>query len=367
MPDYESIIKFLAEEKRWPINETWALHDFTFYMNGPANSYLAALKNYRKLDFEPVPNPGQKWGQNPALTARDDPGFLAYKKSVYKLIGDLGKELTLKEFARLAQMINYEHHRALSEGLAVKRSSGLLMWMSQSAYPSFMWQTYDYFLATNGGYFGVKAGCRPTRAVLDPRSGEIVLANFTPKTYRNVTTACRLYDLNGKLFQETLYITELLGPDTYGLVLGRVDCMLAPTDLVFVKLTVRDEKNNILGENLYWHNYQEYQNYRALSGLPAVGLTAQAAEKKLACNSCGYTVAITNNSGTPALQVRIRTLSSTGGQDVLPVFYSDNYFTLLPGDSKTVTLEFNPKNLQGDEPVFHIDGFNVAALSCSPC
>jgi hypothetical protein len=361
VPDYESIKKFISDENQWPINETWALHDFTFYMNGPANTYIAALKSYKDLDFDVISNPGPKWGQNPALTAKDNPNFIAYKDSIHKMVNDIGKEITLKEFCRIAQMINYEHHRALFEGLAVKRSNGALMWMSQSSFPSFMWQTYDYFLAANGGYFGVKAGNQPTRAVIDPRTDEIVLSNATAKTYSGVITTFNLYDLNGNVVSTVTYPTDILEPDAYGLVLGKADFSASPTDVVFIKLTVQDFTGRILGENLYWHNWKEYQNYRALDSLASVDLTATVSAKETLENGNDkYTITLINESLTPVLQARLRTVSSTTGEDVLPTFYGDNYISLMPGDSKAVTVEFNPKYLKGGTPSFHLDGWNVA-------
>jgi hypothetical protein len=361
VPDYESIKKFISEENQWPISECWALHDFTFYMNGPANTYIEALKTYKDLDFDAVPNPGHKWGSNPALTAQDNPDFMAYKDSIYKMVKNIGNELTLKDFSRIAQMINYEHHRALFEGQTVKRSNGSLMWMSQASFPSFMWQTYDYFLAANGGYFGVKAGNQPTHAVIDPRTDEIVLSNSTAKTYTGVTTTFKLYDLNGNVVSTVPFTTDILGPDAYGLVLGKADFSASTTDIVFIKLTVQDNNGHVLGENLYWYNCKEYQNYRALDHLASIDLTASVSSKAtLDSGNDKYTITLTNNSPTPALQARLRTISSVTGEDVLPTFYGDNYITLMPGDSKTVTVEFNPKYLEGGTPSFHLDGWNVA-------
>ena len=42
-----------------------------------------------------------------------------------------------------------------------KNASGVMVWMSQSAYPSFVWQTYDYYYDLNGAYWGVKKACEP--------------------------------------------------------------------------------------------------------------------------------------------------------------------------------------------------------------
>ncbi len=360
VPDYESIQRFLPVETQWPISESWALHDFTFYMNGPANSYVEALKSYKDLAVDVIKNPGHKWNSSPALTASENPEFLAYKHSVHQMVKQLGEELTLREFARIAQLINYEHHRALFEGSAVKRSNGALMWMSQSSFPSFMWQTYDYFLATNAGYFGTKAGNQPTHAVVDPRTDEIVLSNATARTYVNVTTDFLLYDLHGRTVSVTRFPTDLLGPDAYGIVLGKADFSEPQTDVVFMKLTVRDASGHVLGDNLYWHNRKDYLDYRAFQTLAPVDLSvAVSTGKRLPNGNDLYSITLANTTVEPALQARLRTSARATGRDVLPTFYSDNYITLMPGDTRVISVEFSAKHLEGGEPDFHLDGWNV--------
>ena len=72
-----------------------------------------------------------------------------------------------------------------------------------------------------------------------------------------------------------------------------------------------------------------------------------------------YTLTLSNRSTTPAVHTRIRTISSITKKDILPAFYSDNYFSLMPGESRTVTVEFNPQYLKGGRPVFELSGWNT--------
>ncbi|MBN1276920.1 MAG: hypothetical protein JXA35_05455, partial [Deltaproteobacteria bacterium] len=254
VPSLQSMKKFLPEEKLWPINESWALHDWTYNMNGPANTYMDALQLYKPGGFTVPSNIVQ--GQNPDAA---DPVFIKYKNDIYKMVADAGRAYTLEEFQRMAQLINYENFKGVYEGLAVKRSNGFLMWMSQSSWPSFMWQTYDWFLDTNAGYFGAKAANQPVHAVWDPRDDSIVLSNMTPKTFNDVTTQIKVFSLNGIAVFEQTWITHTLGPDSYGIRLGVATPYFAksPSDLVFIRLTVRDSKGNVLGDTLYWHNQKD--------------------------------------------------------------------------------------------------------------
>ena len=361
VPSLESMKKFLPEDKLWPINESWALHDWTYHMNGPANTYMDALQLYKPGGFT-VPADNVQ-GQKPDAT---DPVFARYKKDVLEMVDAAGRAYTLEEFHRIAQLINYENFKGVYEGLTVKRSNGFLMWMSQSSWPSFMWQTYDWYLDTNAGYFGAKAANQPTHAVWDPRNDAIVLSNMTPKTYNDIVTNMKVFDLDGKSVSEQSWNTPTLGPDAYGIKLATATEYFAksPTDLIFIRLTVTNGSGNILGDTLYWHNRKDYMQYDSLNRLQEVRISAAVSSRATVTEEIGkgndlYTIALSNESAVPAVQTRIRTISSTTGRDILPAFYSDNYFSLMPGESKTVTVEFNPEYLEGGDPVFELSGWNT--------
>ena len=229
-----------------------------------------------------------------------------------------------------------------------------------------MWQTYDWYLDTNAGYFGAKAANQATHAVWDPRDDSIVLSNMTPKTYNDVTTHMKVFDLNGKVVSGHTWNTPTLGPDAYGIRLATVtaDFAKSPTDLVFIRLTVKDRSGNVLGDTLYWHNWKDYMHYESLNRLPEVRIRAAVSKKSTVVGEIGkgndlYTITLSNNSSAPAVQTRIRTISSATNEDILPVFYSDNYFSLMPSESKTVTVDLNPKYLKGGRPVFELSGWNT--------
>jgi beta-mannosidase len=50
---------------------------------------------------------------------------------------------------------------------------------------------------------------------------------------------------------------------------------------------------------------------------------------------------------------------------VLPVYCTDNYVSLLPGESRTITIEAAATNLRGDAPLVVLDGWNTTVKSQS--
>ena len=335
VPTLDSIKRMIATENLWPINNVYGIHDFCLSGAMSASSYINALKNY-----------------------------ITYSGTGVQA---LGQAYTLNDFARVSQMINYENHKGLHEGLyivgnAQGMANGALMWMSQSAWPSFVWQTYDYYFDTGAGYFGLKTGNQPVHAVWDCRTGtnldNIVLSNATPNDLEDVKTVVKLYDLNGVLIYENTYVTESLESDTRPITLGKVPNPEGSTPVKFLKLFVYDKTGKQLSENFYWMNSATYQAYADLNTLARVDLTANIVDVSKTGTDNFVNITLKNDSDSPALMAHLKVVSNADGKQVLPVFYSDNYISLMPGESKTITAEFNDKYVNGGYHV-EMDGWNI--------
>ena len=70
-------------------------------------------------------------------------------------------------------------------------------------------------------------------------------------------------------------------------------------------------------------------------------------------------MALENKSNTPALLIRVNVLGASSGEQILPMFYSDNYFSLLPGEQKTVNIHWADADTRGEQPKIVVSGFNV--------
>ena len=64
--------------------------------------------------------------------------------------------------------------------------------------------------------------------------------------------------------------------------------------------------------------------------------------------------------------VRLSLLDDRSGERVLPTLYSDNYFWLLPGESRTVTLSWPAESLPSGRPAVRVEGYNVERTVARP-
>ena len=71
-------------------------------------------------------------------------------------------------------------------------------------------------------------------------------------------------------------------------------------------------------------------------------------------------VTVRNPEKSLAFMVHLRLTRGKGGDDVVPIFWNDNYVSLLPGESRELTARYDASALEGKEPELEVDGWNVA-------
>lgn len=131
------------------------------------------------------------------------------------------------------------------------------------------------------------------------------------------------------------------------------------TDVNFIKLTLTDADGNLLSENFYWRNKDGSTGYTAMQDIPDVELTASDFSEETVDGHTTMTVTLTNDTNSIAVMTRLKVMQQKSAERVLPTYYSDNYFALLPGESKTVTVEFDEEDTNGQEAILQMEGFNT--------
>lgn len=112
-----------------------------------------------------------------------------------------GKASGTEAFCRKAQLLNIEANKAMYEGWQHHMwndATGVLTWMSQSAYPSFVWQTYDYYYDLNGAYWGVRKACEPVHVQWSYADNTVKAVNATLRGYEGAHVTATVYDMEGR-------------------------------------------------------------------------------------------------------------------------------------------------------------------------
>lgn len=294
---YEGLARTLAPNHLWPQNRYWGRHDFT-----------------------------QEGAQHGA----------AFNQLVAE---NFGSPASAREFTQWGQWINYEGYRAMYEAGSRDRM-GLLIWMSHPCWPSMVWQTYDYYLEPTAAYFGVKHACEPLHVQWNPVSCRVEVVNRSAGQQQGevraeavamdgttLWSARQPYDCVEDTTLETLQVTL---PSSFA-------------GVYLLRLTLTDEHGNLRSQNDYVESTEPGHRTSLRS------MTAATISVVTHLRATQARVTLTNTGAMPALMLRLN-LKGSDGEQILPVVYSDNYLHLLPGESRTITVDWNTADTRGATP-----------------
>jgi mannosylglycoprotein endo-beta-mannosidase len=265
----------------------------------------------------------------------------------------------LADLVRKGQLANYEAFRAMYEGRNAemfKTTTGVITWMSHPAQPSFVWQLYHYDLEPNAALYAAKKASETVHVQLNESSGDIQVVNNTPDVLTGLTVRATVYSFDSKINSEKIYAVAQV-PGSTTVKTARVDVSARISPLYFVRLDLLGSDRRLLSSNFYWQNVAQ-DDFAGLAKLPTAMLEATAVSR-VESDKVVLTVTLQNPTDTIALMTHLQLHQRQSGKRVLPVFYSDNYITLVPKESRTITIQAATKDLENDAPLLMIDGFNV--------
>lgn len=252
-------------------------------------------------------------------------------------IENFGEIKGIEDFCEKAQVVNYEQYRALQEGFNAgmwNMYTGMLVWKNQNPWTSLRGQLYDVFLDQNGGFYGYMQGAKPLHAQLNLNDTSICVVNQTLSDANNLTAEARLFDLQGNQLDEQQWSARA-NANSIGTT-KKIDTSKKTNGLYFVRLTLKNEHNETIDENLYWLTNQP-SDFQELDKLKAPELKVQI-EKNIEKRQ---TITIENTGPETAFFIRMKVTDAESGEIKLPVFFKDNYITLFPGEKKKIKVDLS--------------------------
>jgi exo-1,4-beta-D-glucosaminidase len=332
VPPIESLRKMLPADKLWPINELWKYH--------------CCRGEFDNLDR-----------YNEAMDRR------------------LGPARDLADYLRKAQFLNYEAMRGMYEAFVARRplSTGIIQWMYNSAWPKLWWQLFDYFLLPNGAFFGARKACEPLHILYDMGTREVVVTNNAPAGSGPVKASIQILTLDGTARFSKEIPVELGRDEKKALVVPPLP--EGVSGAYFLDLRLRDAKGGLITDNLYvlstkpdtlddakalWY-VTPIKDFADLTALAALSPAPVRSEERWtwASGRMELEATLKNESDKPAFLVELMVVGNKTGDAFAPVFWDDNYISLLPGETRVVRAAFDPESLAGEDPVLKIGGWNA--------
>jgi exo-1,4-beta-D-glucosaminidase len=337
IPPKESLVKFIPKEHLWPIDEYWDFH--------------AGLERFANVNV-----------------------------LVEAINKRYGQPSSLDDFERKAQATAYDNQRAMFEAYGRNKyvATGVIQWMLNNAWPSLIWHLYDYYLVPAGGYFGTKKATEVVHVQYDYNDDSVAVVNGTYEPIKRLMVSARLFNIDAKQVESREGNLDIAADAA-----AKAFDLPKPSNLsttYFLKLDLHDSSGKLISDNFYWLStkvdtldwsrrkntvytpQKEFADLTGLDSLPQVKLdwnsSARAESKKGI-----VTVKVKNPSASVAFQVHLRVTKGKDGDDLVPIFWDDNYFSLLPGEEKTVTATYDASDTEGKTPVLELDGYNIAPAS----
>ncbi len=254
-----------------------------------------------------------------------------------------GDAKDIDKYLYRADMLSAESTKAMFESFRVRRphTTGIIQWMLNGARPGIYWQLYDYYKQPNAAYYAVKRANAPLQLIYDYHNKAVYAVNETLHPAR-LTASMRL--LKGQEYPESVPVS--LPPGQVVKVFD-VDTNGAPAAFLFLQLT--DDKGTVIATNDYFLPAEDdtydwaktnwvhtpidrYASYAILDNL--CSKSCQMTTRQLAEGV--YEATVTNLSDKVAFMTRLAA-KDTQGELLCPAYWSDNYLTLAPGETRTVT------------------------------
>ena len=335
VPPLESIKKMISPQHLWPIDKIWDYHC--------GRNEFNTLDRYTR-----------------ALEAR------------------YGKAENVEDYAKKAQVMNYELMRPMLEAFSAYRykATGVIQWMLNSAWPEMYWQLYDYYLMPNGAYYGAKKASQSRHVIYDYAHNSLYAVNDKLEAINNCRVKIQVFDNRSVLKFEKELPVDL--PANASSEIFSLPEFNRSAPLYFLDVRLYDSNGKELDNNFYWLSakkdildYQaevpgwyyhtpskQYADLTALNRLPEVRVTSDL-KLRNGNDLTIFEVTLKNESNTIAFFLNPAIRDKKTGQTILPVLWSDNYVSLLPGETRTLTAKIGNSNLKDKNPELVVKGYNL--------
>jgi exo-1,4-beta-D-glucosaminidase len=331
-PVAESIRKMIPSDSLWPIDEVWNFH--------------CGRNEFNTLDCFQT-----------ALTKR------------------YGEVRSIEEFDLKAQTMNYELMRPMFEAFRANKgkATGIVQWMLNSAWPKMYWQLYDHFLVPNGAFYSTRKACEPLQLIFNYGNNSVYLVNDFLFGIESYSARIRLYDQNSEINLEQN--KKVSAPANSVVKIYRIRESGNRSPISFLDLRLYDEKDTEVTHNFYWLSdvkdvldYQikvepwpyytpskQYADFRELDNLNKSTISVEI-NNLHSSDSDHMELNVSNHSPFIAFFIRFDLIFKETQDLVIPIFWSDNYISLLPGENRILSAKFN--NLQ-EKLLLSWKGWNI--------
>jgi beta-galactosidase/beta-glucuronidase len=291
------------------------------------------------------------WGYHDACVGNGH-----YERYYQAMVDRYGAPASLREFSDKMQMVNAASYKGIFESAAhrLNETGGVILWKLNAAFPSVVWQVYDWYLDANAGYYAMQNTLQPLHIQLNLDDSTIAVVNRTDRSHHGLKVEATIYSVDGK----TLYHHEAgLDTDTTGEQesFSLAEWLSGQEALQFIELSLRNAAGKTLSRNVYW--MAPKHDYKGINAMPEAAVDISQSGYSSSNSLKEWRLRFTNRSGKFAFFMHPELREDEAL--ILPAFWSTNYFSLAPGESIEVTVGCPARKITGTAVTVLTRGWNV--------
>ena len=303
----------------------------------------------------------------------DGNGFHLMTTMYADLVNNYGKSSSIDEFAQKGQLLGAMNSKSIWEVWNYNKldygdrfCSGLLFWYHNCSMRQVSSRMWDWSLEPTASLYHTANSLEPLHAQFDYLKNTVSVVNDYYRAFTGYKVIAQVYDINSKKVFEKSASVDL--PEDG--VANDILTIRFPENISqvhFIKLVLKDEKGKDVSSNFYWRSNDKYEGSKTLTGPTSSGFEdlskLKAAKVKLSYKTRQadgryfVDIVMKNTSNGIAFFNQLQFLNSKMSP-IRPSFYSDNFFSLIPGEKKTVTIETGEEKL-ADGAVLVLKGWNI--------
>lgn len=335
IPVYESLKEMMDEKDLWPINDS--------------------IWNYL-----------------------DGGGFHQVTTKYKDAVNQFGSSSSIEEFSKKAQFVGAMNYRAIWEvwnynkfNYGDRWASGFLFWYHNSPLPQVASRMYDYSLEPTAALYYSQNALEPLHPQFDYLKNTVSVYNDFRIPFSNYLLTATVFDLHSKPVFSAKTKLDIPADGVANDVI-RINIPDNITQVHFIKLTLESPNGNKVSDAFYWRTKDIYEGAWTLTGPAISGFVEinNLPEIELDLNYEVYheddkiiiNADVVNNNSSIAFFTRLH-LKDSIGRSVKPVFYSDNFFSLLPGETKNISIEIPDYSLRSDLISLYLSGWNIKQIT----
>jgi len=290
-----------------------------------------------------------------------------------------GKSENISDFLEKSQIQSYEAARAMFESYILNqpKATGVIFWMMNSAWPETFWQLFDWFLRPNGAFYGTMKANQPLNLIYNYADNAVYAVNLSMKPCKDMKAEITLLNKDSKIvLSESKKISDISANGKTPV--RNISLKEFESPLFFLDLKLLNKNGDTVSNNFYWLSkkkermdftktiwyvtpVKEFADFSALNNLEPCNIEISKSIKFAGKKGIAK-IKIKNVSDKIAFFIEAKLIMHDSKDPVLPVFWNDNYISLLPGDQRELVCEFYKFDTGKQKVDIITTGFNLRKI-----